>query len=131
MDLPPYPWLQKERLEMDIEKTNKTQVEISLPDNGEEGSAVTLILPGGEKVELVYNPHFGSLEICTYRKSENNNFPNGYDSYECDVTCWTDKKDNNGKYISSMRPAPQTAAQGAHCRQACQIIIGVSKNQDN
>ena len=95
-----------ERIPVDIKG-----IDLELADCGEDHVGVILHLPDGRKVELGYSAYHGTLDVCMYEPAEGEaDMGDGYTSRECWVTNWTDKKDKNGKYVSSMHNAPKAPA---------------------
>ena len=124
--------MQKLKEDICVEKKSKDSVVIALPETGEERSFITLRLPCGNKVELSYSSYYGDLEICAYEPAKTPEMDNfgGWDSRECGTTCWIDKKDIEGRYISSMHPAPVSDNLGAdHIRKSTQVSIHVSQGE--
>jgi hypothetical protein len=106
---------------------------IPLPDRGENVSEVILSLPSGERVELNYNAHYGTLDVCMYERQDGSDAHSPgapeFKSKECLVTNWTDERDAQGHYVSAMHPAPAQDRR-EHIRYATQLVISVGPNHE-
>ncbi len=108
---------------------------LALPDCGENQVTITLLLPGGNKATIGYDAFRGILDITPLEPQDGSdtNTPGQPDfkTKICNVTNWVDHF-VNGKYESSMHPAPSAGGghAGQHQRRASQILIQIGPNHD-
>lgn len=105
-----------------------------LPDAGEDTVEVRLILPSREEVHIGYKCHYGTMDVCVYEPQDGSDkkAPGApaLRSKPVVTTCWTDKLDENGHYVSSMHPAPRVSNALHHERLATQIVLSVGPNHE-
>ena len=104
-----------------------TDQEILLPDRGEDGYTLTLKLPTGERIDVMYKGYYGSLDVCIYEPEEGGEFE-GFRPKVCEVANYTDKWVGD-KRVDSLHPAPPV--DGVHYRRkATQLVIAVGPSRD-
>jgi len=104
---------------MKIKRANESEIELELPDQGEDGVFVWLTLPTGERVSVMYKAHYGTVDVCTYEPN-----PDGRLKPKiCQAMNLVDQLKNG--YSSGMHPAPERSK--PHILMVSQIIINISE----
>lgn len=103
---------------MKIKRANESEIELELPDRGEDGVFVWLTLPTGERVSVMYKAHYGTVDVCTYEPNSDGRLKPKI----CQATNLVDRFEDGCS--SGMHPAQAHAK--PHIRMTSQIIINVS-----
>lgn len=109
---------------------------VKLPDFGEDGTFVRLLLPTGELVDIMYKSHYGTIDVCAYRRKTSSEHSPGFAPVYfvpliCEAINLADTNTNDDyNDLSGLHPAERAPQRGEHIRLASQIILSVGPTRE-